>query len=153
MNAIFCRPAFVSAVLAMAASVPLFTDPGRSAEPDQLEGPWGTVHADLSGTASSTEISWIFDTARVEEKWRLDIMGAGHDRPTDLSSITFDADGNLYWISGTGGGTGAPCPRNELLRRGSSGRIRPWMHELHEVRMTIRRRLSFSRARSRAPRG
>jgi len=75
------------------------------ADDDAIEAPWGTVHADLGGTASTTGFTYSLGEGPLEEKWRLDIVAEGHDRPAGRSSIVFDKDGNLYWITTNGGGT------------------------------------------------
>jgi len=79
--------------------------PAPAADPDELEGPWGTVHADSSGTAASQEIVSTLEAGRIAEAWRLDVVAEGHDRPGGRASIVFDKDSNLYWLSSTGGGT------------------------------------------------
>lgn len=73
---------------------------------DDVEGPWGTVHGNIFGTAASADIPYALGEGPIEEKWRIDVVGEGHDRPGGRASIAFDKDGNLYWTSSSGGGTG-----------------------------------------------
>ncbi|MBI4605031.1 MAG: PQQ-binding-like beta-propeller repeat protein [Planctomycetes bacterium] len=94
--------------------------PGR-ADQDSIEPPWGTVHHDLAGTAASAELPYTLGEGPMEEKWRLDVVAEGHDRAGGRSSIVFDKDGNLYWISSTGGGTGGVV---RLVSVDPSGKIR-----------------------------
>jgi outer membrane protein assembly factor BamB len=91
------------------------------ADEDGLEPPWSTVHADLSGSAATSGIAYGLGQGPLEEKWRLDVAAEGQDRPGGRSSITFDKDGNLYWISSTGGGTGGMA---RLVSASPAGAIR-----------------------------
>ncbi|HVR75968.1 MAG TPA: PQQ-binding-like beta-propeller repeat protein [Planctomycetota bacterium] len=92
-------PAVLGSVVALAATAVRGDD-------DALEGPWGTMHGDLSGTASTTGIAYSLGEGPIEEKWRLDVIAEGHDRPAGRSAIVFDSAGNLYWITSNTGGTG-----------------------------------------------
>jgi outer membrane protein assembly factor BamB len=99
----------------------------RGADPDELDGPWATVHADNSGTASSADTPYLFTNGWAEEKWRLDVTTPGHDRPGGRASLTFDAAGNIYWITNNGGGTGgkvrlvSASPAGEIRWAGNDG--------------------------------
>ncbi|UCG17571.1 MAG: hypothetical protein JSV19_05975 [Phycisphaerales bacterium] len=70
---------------------------------DEVAQPWGTVHADLSGSSSSNHPSMIFNTADwafgAEVAWTIDLVTAGIGRPYGKTSIVFDEVGNLYWKS------------------------------------------------------
>lgn len=63
--------------------------------------PWGTIHANLSGTQSSNDPSIKFRQADwlngAEIDWTLDVKVRGLDRPSDRGGISFDEMGNLYW--------------------------------------------------------
>jgi len=91
----------------------VFTGGVALAQPDEVEGPWGTANGDIYGTAASDQIPFTFqkDGAQkaVEEAWRLDVRAEGHDRVAAFNPITFDKDGNLYWKTSVAVGPG-PCP-------------------------------------------
>ncbi len=74
-----------------------------AADADSIERPWGTIHADLAGTAASDEIPYEIGGGPVDAAWRLDVSGAGFGGPAGRSSIVFDRDGNLYWLSWNAG--------------------------------------------------
>lgn len=76
------------------------------AQGDEVEGPWGTINADNSGTAATDAIPYILGEGPVEVAWKLDVRGEGQERVAGRNPITFDRDGNLYWKTSIGGGTG-----------------------------------------------
>ncbi len=76
------------------------------AQLDEVEGPWGTFHGNTASTSSSEAIRYLMDTGPAESAWELDVRGAGQDRVAGRNPITFDKDGNLYWKTSVGGGTG-----------------------------------------------
>lgn len=100
---------------------------GKLLAADNVEGPWGTVHGDIFGTAATADIPYTLGEGPIEEKWRIDVVAAGHDRPGGRASITFDKEGNLYWISSSGGGTGgvirlvSASPEGEIRWNGNEG--------------------------------
>ncbi|MBI4587088.1 MAG: PQQ-binding-like beta-propeller repeat protein [Planctomycetes bacterium] len=112
------------------AGVILFSPSWLPADQDSIESPWGTVHADLSGTAATEGIVYRLGEGPVKVVWTLDPtvpdpnwLGLGGDRPGGRSSLVFDKDGNLYWISSTGGATGG----NSRLLSVSPGGVRRWV--------------------------
>ena len=74
---------------------------------DNLDGPYATHHGDLHGTqripvtaldwSNGAQLAWEFETGAA---------GLGLDRVVGRGPITFDSDGNLYWITSVGGDTG-----------------------------------------------
>ncbi len=81
--------------------------------------PWGTVHANISGTQSSNAASLILQNdwangAKID--WTLNVTSLGLDRPFErVSSITFDEVGNLYWKSrGSSGYLASASPDGTL---------------------------------------
>ncbi|MCP4247595.1 MAG: hypothetical protein GY778_11150, partial [bacterium] len=68
---------------------------------DEVAAPWGTIHGNNSGTASSDHATMVFDASTwsfgATEAWSVDLDAAGIRRTAFWSSITFDEDGNLYW--------------------------------------------------------
>ncbi len=83
----------LSSLLLAAGPAPL------RADHDEIESPWGTIHGDLGGTAASQDLTYTLGEGPVEEKWRLDLDAEGLDYTRGRASITFDKDGNLYWIT------------------------------------------------------
>ena len=92
-----CRTVLV----VLLVSAPGFT----RAQSGEVEGPWGTVNADIFGTAATAAIPYTMGEGPVEVAWKLDVRAAGHDRVAGRNPITFDSDGNLYWKTSIGGGT------------------------------------------------
>lgn len=68
---------------------------------DEVAAPWGTIHGNIGGTASSSDASLTFDSATwsfgAEVAWTLDLEAVGLTRTPFWSSIVFDEVGNLYW--------------------------------------------------------
>lgn len=91
------------------------------ADEDSLDGPWSTIHGNNAGTAATTAIPYTLGEGPMEEKWRLDVVTPGQDRPGGRSSIVFDRDGNLYWITNNTGGTGGIV---RLVSASTAGSIR-----------------------------
>jgi hypothetical protein len=106
-------------VLANAALLP--------AQGDEIEGPWGTANGNLAGTAATKDIPYALGKGPVQVAWSLDVRTPGHDRPSGRNPITFDAAGNVYWKSSSGGGTGgiarivSASPDGEIRWFGNDG--------------------------------
>jgi PKD repeat protein len=88
---------------------------------DEVEGPWGTIDKDLAATASSDVIPYLADRGPMGIAWSLDVRAAGEDGVAAANPMTFDADGNLYWKTGTGGGTRG---RSRVVSVNPAGEIR-----------------------------
>ena len=87
------------------AGLGLIAGPVLSASAQEnLQGPYGTGHGDNHGTMRTTTPAGDW-SAGINLAWELDVRGLGLDRPAG-SPISFDAAGNLYWITSIGGGTG-----------------------------------------------
>ena len=71
---------------------------GAFAVADEVASPWGTIHGNISATASSDDplLQWTLPGGVVQD-WELDIKALGYDGPTARSGISFDEVGNLYW--------------------------------------------------------
>lgn len=77
---------------------------------DEVAQPWGTLHGSNSGAQSSDAASMLFSSGwsgGAQLAWEIDVRAHpdGLDRPA-TSGMSFDEDGNLYWKTSTGGGTG-----------------------------------------------
>jgi hypothetical protein len=68
---------------------------------DNVEGPWGTQNADNFGRQRTTTPAGDW-SGGIELDWELDVRGLGLDRVTGRNPITFDAAGNIYWITSIG---------------------------------------------------
>ncbi len=88
---------------------------------DEVEEPWGTHCGDIFGTQSTGRIIYRLGEGPVSEAWRLDVRSQGQDRVTGRNPITFDAEGNIYWKTSIGGGTGG-IPR--VVSASPQGEIR-----------------------------
>jgi PKD repeat protein len=76
------------------------------AQEDEVEGPWGTQNGNISGTASTDAIPYLWAKGPMRIAWELDVRSMGLDRVPAYNPITFDAAGNIYWKTSIGGGTG-----------------------------------------------
>src|ERR1041385_5242570 len=92
---------------------------------DEIEGPWGTIHRDLAGTAYSADLPFAFGEGPVKEALRVDILSLGQKRRGNQTSITFDNDGNLYWVAIP---TDADNP-SHLISADPTGAIRWFGHD------------------------
>ncbi|HEY3245200.1 MAG TPA: hypothetical protein VGM03_17805, partial [Phycisphaerae bacterium] len=96
---------------------------GAAALGDEVAAPWGTIHGNNAGTQASDAASVTFDTAAwssgAVQAWELNVTTSGIDRPAFRAVITFDEDGNLYWRTSTGGGTGGLARIVSVSRAGA----------------------------------
>ena len=104
-------------VLTTAALIP---SPLR-AQPETLDGPWATHDGDLSATASSAEIPYLFGDRPPREVWRLDLRSLGIDRAASRNPITFDSEGNLYWKTSL---AGEPAGMPRVASASPAGQLR-----------------------------
>ena len=72
---------------------------------DNVEGPWGTHNGDNFGRQRTTAPAGDWSPG-IEMAWQLDVRSNGLDRVAGRNQIVFDAEGNIYWITSIGGGTG-----------------------------------------------
>ncbi len=66
---------------------------------DEVAQPWGTMNANIAGTASADHPSMVFSSGWASGAaidWELDVRALGVDRP-QTGAVTFDEDGNVYW--------------------------------------------------------
>ena len=90
---------------------------------DNVQGPYGTGHGDNHGTMRTTTPAGDW-SAGIDLAWELDVRALGLDRSA-TGPISFDAAGNIYWITSIGGGTGG---RQILASVSPAGALR-WASE------------------------
>ena len=97
-----------SAVLVL-AGLAIAAWSGPIATADEVAQPWGTVHGNIYGTQASNAPAMKFSPNWAKgavPAWVLDVRAAGSDRVAGGQAISFDEDGNIYWKTSIGGGTG-----------------------------------------------